>query len=199
MPAVYSAPHRRAVLPISQPYLLEDASRLSEIFSLRTYCWEHSPGREDINSTKYPNGYQDSLEEHSLHFVATDASDNIMAAARLTVCHALEDLAYDFMFQPYRDVIAPDQTFLFYSRLVIHPSYRKRGLSHQFDMARFRKHLALNISTGIVTVNPKRHAQLAPAGFEYIDTLEDPSGTFPFKGLHLLRVHRDSLQDYVTS
>lgn len=181
----------------ASPYLLTDNSRLQEVYYLRSYCWEHSPGRDDINTRKYPNGYRDALEESSHHFISTDNSGKIIAAARLTVCTCLNDLPYAKLFEPYRKLITDAAPFLFYSRLVIHPLFRKRGLSTLFDKIRFEMHIHTGLSLGLVTVNRKREAQLAKYGFKYVDILNDPTGSFPFQDLNLISIRLATLRQHI--
>jgi hypothetical protein len=46
-----------------EPYLLQDKTRLPEVFMLRVNAWENSPRSHVINSQKYPNGFLTTLKK----------------------------------------------------------------------------------------------------------------------------------------
>jgi hypothetical protein len=150
------------------PTILTDHSRLDEIYRLRVLAWENSPGKDSINSTKYPDGYRDQLEEKSIHYIATNAKDEIIGAARLNVCHSLDELPYPGIFKAYENQLPPERPFLFYSRLVLHPAYRNIGLAEQFDQLRVNYQEDNNLRLGVVTVKHKRYMALSPFNFNLL-------------------------------
>lgn len=171
----------------TEPQLLTDKSRLQEIFDLRVFCWENSPGKENINSTKFPNGYFDHLEEKSIHIISTDSNNNIIGAARLTVCNSLDELPYSGIFKVFQNKIPSDIPFLFYSRLVIHPNYRKTDLRKMFDDFKTNYHMKLRIPFGLVTVKPKRLLQILPYGFKVLGPIfPEHDKSYPFSSEHTL-------------
>lgn len=171
----------------SEPTILEDKSRLQEIYNLRVFAWENSPGKENVNAEKYPNGYRDNLEDISIHIISTNEIGEIIGAARLTVCDSLDQLPYPGIFKAYEHLMPKERPFLFYSRLVIHPDYRKTGLRKIFDDFRIKKHMELGISFGLVTVKPKRLLQIVPYGFKELGkTYPEFDNTYPFTSEHAL-------------
>ena len=183
--AVEAMPNPSILPGVSEPFLLNDPGRLPEIYSLRTYAWENSPGRANVNSVKYPNGYRDVSDERSIHFICTD-QDEIIAAARLSLCDEITELPYHQVFDPYLDQIPLGVPFLFYSRLVIHPEYRKRGLRQKFDEIRLRTQQEMNIPFGLVTVNPIRTRQLEEYGFQNLGPALPNGSNFPFTDLNVM-------------
>jgi len=170
-----------------EPEILEDKSRLQEIFDLRVFAWENSPGADNVNSLKYPNGFSDDLEDISIHIISTNCFGKIIAAARLTVCDSLDQLPYPGIFKAYAHLMPKERPFLFYSRLVIHPDYRKTDLRKMFDDFRALKHIELNIPFGLVTVKPKRLLQILPYGFKELGkTYPELDSTYPFTSEHAL-------------
>lgn len=179
---------------INAPKILLDTDRLPEIYLLRTSSWENSPGRADINSNRFPNGYSDSLDEVSIHFIATTETDEIIAAARLTLCNRISDLPYAHIFDQYLHCLPHNEPFVFYSRLVIHHRYRKMGLREQFDTIRMQTQQQLSVSFGLVTVNPKRQRQLKPYGFQLLGDAIDSTGRFPFNDLGIMLITQPEIK-----
>ncbi|MGD1847397.1 MAG: GNAT family N-acetyltransferase [Salibacteraceae bacterium] len=180
--------------PFSSPILLGGPKRLAEIFALRTLAWERSPGRQQINSSKYPNGYSDCLDANSLHFVSTDWNGNIIAAARLSVCNSYADLPYPEMFAQLLHLLPQQRPFAFYSRLVIHPDYRKRGIAQAMDTMRMEKQQELQLPFGLVTVNAKRCLKIQPYGFVRLGYTPKPEGDAPFEPLALMRLNLEEIR-----
>lgn len=170
------------------PITLCEPWRLQEIYELRTFAWENSPGAADINSKRFPNGYSDILDSRSIHFKASTHEGKIVAAARLTLCESIRELPYQSMFKWSLDKIPSTSPFLFYSRLVIHPAYRKRGLRQQFDEIRLRKQMDMDVSFGLVTINRKRQVQLAQYGFKFLADAFASDEESPFTGLGVMMI-----------
>jgi hypothetical protein len=165
------------------PLVLTDHSRLPEIYHLRVLAWEQSPGSDNINSQKYPDGYRDHLEERSIHSISTNHEGQIIAAARLTVCHSLDELPYPDVFKAFEHLMPTERPFMFYSRLVIHPNYRKRGLAGKFDEMKLAYQKQKSICLGVATVKPKRYEALRPYGFEALGPgLGSPNSNYDFPG-----------------
>ncbi len=171
----------------SDPKILTDKSRLQEIYDLRVLAWENSPGKENINSTKYPDGYSDNLEDNSIHIIAEDRDNKIIGAARLTVCQDLDELPYPGIFKAFEYLMPNERPFLFYSRLVIHPDFRKTELRKRFDDFRVKMQMELKIQFGIATVKPKRLVQILPYGFKELGkTSPELDESYPFTSEHAL-------------
>jgi len=176
---------------INEPTILTNRTRLEEIFRLRCLAWENSPFPNSINFTKYPNGFQDILDESSIHFYSTNQKDEIIAAARLTVLNSLEALPYPKIFTSF-DIWPSERPFLFYSRLVIHPEYRKQGLKQKFDRIRVKYQLDHLIPFSIATATIARATDISLYGFQTIATVtKETDQLFPFEHRELLLLLKD--------
>lgn len=167
--------------------VLTDHSRLPEIYRLRVLAWENSPGKDSINSTKYPDGYRDHLEERSIHYISTNSNDEIIGAARLTVCQSYDELPYPGIFKAYEDKLPKERPFAFYSRLVLHPEYRKAGLARQLDEMRVSYQHQHSIMFGLVTIKPNRQIGLEQLDFCKLgDVMLEADPTYPFSREHMV-------------
>lgn len=170
----------------TEPDILQDHSRLNEIYKLRCIAWEQSPYPNSINFEKFPNGYSDTLDDRSIHFVSFGSSNEIIAASRLTVLHDFEELPYPKIFTnvkhwPYQ------RPFLFYSRLVIHPNYRKQGLKEKMDSIRVKYQYDNEINFSVATSTQERAVELSRYGFNSIATVSKKMDSlFPFEHRELL-------------
>ncbi len=156
----------------SDPFLLTDKSRLQEIYDLRVLAWENSPDKAYLNRAKFPNGYFDHLEDQSMHFISTNTENKIIGAARLTECNSLDQLPYPGIFKFYESKIPKERPFLFYSRLVIHPDFRKTKLRILFDEIRMKIQQDNFVAFGTMTIKPNRREQLFPHGWIEIGNIE---------------------------
>src|SRR6185437_7185737 len=116
--------------------VLNNRFRLQEIFDLRLHVWENSGNIEFVNRKLFPNGWYDELDESAIHWVILNHQNQIVASARLNIFYSLKE-------SPYRESInhlpfPAEVPFAFFSRLVVHPQYRQRGLSRQLYEARAR-------------------------------------------------------------
>lgn len=167
--------------------VLTDHTRLPEIYRLRVLAWENSPGRDNINSTKYPDGFSDHLEERSIHFISTNPKGEIIGAARLTVCQSLDELPYAGIFKAYEHKLPNERPFLFYSRLVLHPDYRKTGLVKEFDESRVRFQDQHSYCFTVASAKIKRRIVLEPFGFRFLGNITlDADPSYPFSSEHML-------------
>lgn len=161
----------------TEPEILTDQSRLQEIFDLRVYAWENSPSPTSINRETYPNGFFDKLDETAIHWVSLDDEGKIIAAARLAIINDVAELSYPQIFENVR--LPDERPFLFYSRLVIHPDYRKLGLKETFDLVRLRYQVENNFAFSVVTANPIRTRELLQYGWQNLgDISQIPN--YPF-------------------
>lgn len=174
---------------IKEPKILTDITRLDEIFRLRCLAWENSPFPNSINFTKYPNGFSDTLDDRSIHFYSTNLKGKIIGAARLTTLNNLEDLPYPKIFTSF-DIWPTERPFLFYSRLVIHPEYRKQGLMQKFDYIRVKYQLDNLIAFSIATANKDRLGSLCSYGWKVLNEIpSDIEENYSFKGTNHLLLH----------
>ena len=124
----YSSTLEHSQNNLSTEFLINPA-RLQEIYDLRLEVWEHSGESSFVNRKLFPNGWYDNLDETALHWVTFNDQNKIVAAARLNIFHSLEDSPY---YASMKHLLFPTNLpFAFYSRLVVHPQYRKHGLSRQ--------------------------------------------------------------------
>lgn len=148
----------------AEPQILTDKSRLQEIYDLRVYAWENSPSPANINRENYPNGFFDKLDETAIHWVSFDADGKIIASARLAIINDVNELPYPQIFE---NVSLPaERPFLFYSRLVIHPEFRKCGLKEKFDLVRLRYQVENKYAFSVATANPNRTKELLKYGWK---------------------------------
>lgn len=165
----------------SMPQILGDQTRLPEIYRLRCLAWQNSPSAHLINFKKYPDGFQDTIDLQSLHFCSVNQQDEIIGAARLTLAHRFEELPYSKIFS-VTDHWPAERPFLYYSRLVIHPGYRKTGLKEKLDRVRISYQQQHRIAFSVTTVLERRAAELETYGFKKIATVSpDSDKTYPFE------------------
>lgn len=163
----------------TEPQILTDKSRLQEIFDLRVYAWENSPSPANINKETYPNGFFDKLDEMAIHWVSFDENGKIIASARLAIINDVNELPYP---QIFANIGLPSQRpFLFYSRLVIHPDYRKIGLKEKFDIVRLRYQVENIVAFSVATASQSRTKELLKYGWKDLcEVNEHMDKAFPF-------------------
>lgn len=181
------------------PQILNDKSRLQEIYDLRVFAWENSPSPANINRENYPNGFFDKLDETAIHWVSFDADGKIIASARLAIINDVNELPYPQIFE---NVSLPaERPFLFYSRLVIHPEFRKCGLKEKFDLVRLRYQVENKYAFSVATANPNRTKELLKYGWKDCgDVSVYKDSLFPFgyeRSLLLLRDVKLPSEDFV--
>ena len=148
----------------TEPQLLADKSRLQEIFDLRVYAWENSPSPVNINKRTYPNGLFDKLDQSAIHKVSYNKNNEIIAAERVNILHDLKELPYP---EQFMNVSLPDERpFLYSSRLVIHPDYRKIGIKELYDNARLRFQVENNFAFSLATTFTHRTKELTKFGWQ---------------------------------
>ena len=108
--------------------VLVNSSRLQEIYDLRLAVWENAGRNEFVNRTLFPNGWYDELDQTAIHWITVNKQNKIVAAARLNLFHSTEEFPY---YSSTGHLAFPTGPFAFFSRLVVHPQYRRNGLSRQ--------------------------------------------------------------------
>lgn len=109
------------------PKLLDDKSRLKEIYDLRVNVWQNSGNPDVVNKHIFPNGWYDDLDDKAHHWIVTNEEDKIIAAARLNIFENIEEFPY---YESIKNLDIPKEgPFGFYSRLVIDPKYQGMKLS----------------------------------------------------------------------
>lgn len=138
-------------LPGLSTRLLTNSAQLQEIYNLRLEVWEQSGNTEFVNRQLFPNGWYDELDTTAFHWVTTNETGKIVAAARLNLFTSLDTYPY----YPAVDHLAfPSAgSFAFFSRLVVHPTYRRMRLSDQLYQARKQFYLEREIHWSQVFIN----------------------------------------------
>nr|WP_121271722.1 GNAT family N-acetyltransferase [Pedobacter schmidteae] len=147
------------------PILLEDKSKLSEIYQLRVKAWQpHGV----ITAQTHPDGYFDHLDDLALHWVI-EVSNKIIGAARLNILSDTNDLPCPGTFKRVVDFKA-GESFVFYSRLIVDPEYQGYNMSALLDKARvdFIRQQA-EIKKVIATAGERRAVKLEAYGFMVLD------------------------------
>lgn len=151
-----------AELQIDFSEIYDDIQR-DAIFRLRFEV--HSPS--GAYADEFLNGrWIDSHDESAVHFAAT-ADGNVIAAARLSLHAKLQDGPFGGHFQnKFRAAPGPYAVF---SRLVVTPPFRNRGVAATLDNMRMtRARTAGATHAFAATSNPSRFASLARLGFKKI-------------------------------
>lgn len=146
-----------------KPVLLTGTTRLSEIYLLRVEAWQEF---DKITKATFPNGFSDELDEDGMHWVII-IEEKIIAAARLNLLNTPGQLPYPGTF---KRIISFTDTFFFYSRLVVHPSYRGNNFSTLLDHARvdfIRQQYKISLT--IATAGARRAEKLQQYGFNVLD------------------------------
>lgn len=175
----------------NEPTILTDLTRLQEIYNLRCLAWENGPYPDGVNFKNYPNGFYEKIDEKSIHFVIYNGDKEIIAASRLTHIQEFEELPYPKVFTSF-SVYPNERPFLFYSRLVIHPNYRKMGLKQKMDKIRLQYQKDNQIAFSVATATDGRTKELIQYGFQKVaDVAKDIDPDFPFKHAELLLLLQD--------
>jgi predicted GNAT family N-acyltransferase len=148
--------------------LLSDKSQLQEIYDLRVSAYENSEQSAHVNRVLYPNGWSDDLDEKKdvFHWIVMD-NNKLVASARLVVLKSLADT--DGEFEDYTSLIPLERPFVYWSRLVVHPNYRRKGIMTELDNVR-KSFLSENphIKFALTSAVETRSKHLLNIGFEYL-------------------------------
>lgn len=160
-----------------EPEILTDKSRLQEVFDLRVYAWENSPSPVNINRKTYPNGLFDQLDESAIHKVSYNETNEIIAAERVNIIHDVNELPHP---EQFANVSIPKaRPFLYSSRLVIHPDFRKIGIKELYDHKRLKFQVENNFTFSLAKTFQFRTKELTKFGWQ--DCGEAPPvNNYPF-------------------
>lgn len=145
-----------------RPTLVDDADLLREIiFGLRVESWK-SVGVL-VDGAFPADVCHDEHDEHALHWAIRDG-DRLVGAARMCVHDRVESLPDAGFFLGMEAAAVPPIASL--NRLVVHPDYQRRGLSHALDQIRIQQ--ARDMACGSVwcVAPPIRWEPLRRQGFE---------------------------------
>jgi hypothetical protein len=175
----------------SLPQLLEDYTKISEIEALRWKCWQ--PYLEP-NQEVYPDSVKDAFDWCSIHFVCTDEFGSIIGANRITVLQNIDELPFSAILDKS---LYPQGNIAYFSRLVVDPLFRKKGIKEALDQARSQYLASLKGTYGLGLYGYHRLKDVMHQGFASIQVIE--SGTecfFPYhrRTLHVMALDGERVQ-----
>jgi GNAT superfamily N-acetyltransferase len=145
-----------------QPELVDDADLMREVvFGLRVESWK-SVGVL-IEGSYPPDVCQDDHDEHALHWVVRDGG-RLVGAARMCMHDAVASLPDAGFFLGMEAATGPPIAAL--NRLVVHPEYQRRGISHALDQIRIRTAAELGCRSVWCVAPPIRWGPLQRQGFQ---------------------------------
>lgn len=151
------------------PEILTGKTRLQEIYNLRVIAYENSPQSNSVNRKIYPNGWSDHLDEleNTIHWIVID-DGKIIASARLAILKNLVETNEELGSFGLTDNVS----FAYWSRLVVHPDYRRTRTMMRLDAAR-KEYIDNNkqIKFALSCVIDARAKSLLRLGFEYKGTV----------------------------
>jgi predicted GNAT family N-acyltransferase len=151
---------------LTPPQLLEDKSRLQEIYDLRVKAYENSPKFIYVNKEVFPNGWYDKLDERNetLHWII-EVDNKIIASARLAILDNIKDTNEDFD----KFEMPIERPFAYWSRLVVHPDYRQTTAVQMLDTIR-KSYLVNNshIKFAVCCATKDRNKAILELGFIYL-------------------------------
>lgn len=168
-----------ALIKVNYPEYIEEIGRL------RYLAWKDVEG---INREFFSKGYWiDEWDKTSLIWIIK-FNKIIIASARLSIHHDIESI-------PWNDCIPSEARKLLITplasmnRLIVHPNFRKRGLSQALDMARINTAKEKKLKAIIAEPTNSRVAAIEKYGFKdygrFGSTPELPGVTLGFKMLNL--------------
>ena len=116
----------------------------------------------------YPDGWTDHLDNDGFHFIMQNENNEIIASSRFNVLHNLSDLPEQDLFNKFNYPEA--RPFGLFSRLVIHPDYRKLGLSSKFDSTMIEFCKKQEIFFTLAWIHQGGLDQLTSIGFKVLGT-----------------------------
>ncbi|MAD96993.1 MAG: hypothetical protein CMB99_06660 [Flavobacteriaceae bacterium] len=96
--------------------------------------------------------------------------NELVGTCRLSVLSSIDELPYSELFSGLD--LAPFTNFAFYSRLVIHPDFRGRGLANQLDEVRIQTIKNLDIKLTIATARDWRLHYLQKEGWKLVKKID---------------------------
>ncbi|MFY9261934.1 MAG: hypothetical protein WAO71_15695 [Gallionella sp.] len=149
-----------------KPALLMDKSRLQEIYDLRVIAYENSSKFSYVNKRLFPDGWFDELDklDTTLHWII-EVDNIVIASARLAILDYIKDTHVDFD----KFELPSGRPFAYWSRLVVHPDYRKTSAMMMLDAVRNRYLIDhKNIKFALCCVTEERSKAVIRQGFKYM-------------------------------
>lgn len=104
---------------------------ITELAKLRVDAYEND---DLINHSIYPNGWVDELDKIGIHLIVRDAN-RIIGSSRLNEIDSLFDIPW---LSELSNSIESNGKAIYLSRLVVHPSYKGRGIGRLLDDEGYR-------------------------------------------------------------
>jgi predicted GNAT family N-acyltransferase len=134
-----------------------------EIGTLRREVWETVDG---FDGTVFPGElWIDEYDKSAFHWVVFD-QQKIIAAARLGVYFAHEDIPYIDLMKPYESHLKLPVASI--NRLVVKPEYKGNFISKALDVVRVEEAKKIDVKTIIGQAVTSRITWLEILGFEFI-------------------------------
>jgi GNAT superfamily N-acetyltransferase len=150
------------------PQFLTDKSRLQEIYDLRVEAWENSANKAHINRKNFPIGWFDKHDPNAHHWIIEDEG-KIVAGSRICMLTDLAEIAeVDFSIF----TLSSARPFAYFSRLVVHPQYRRKGFTHLMDKVRVDFLQSSEAAFALSCSAPQRRTSLEQAGFTELGMLQ---------------------------
>lgn len=135
----------------------------NEILKLRKTVWEQNnphPAQQGLVTRFY-----DEQDDYAFHWAAFDQDNNIVASARLSRHNNLRSLTGHRL---KNDTELAEISFPIasLSRLVIHKSFRRQGLTERFDKERMAKAEQLECNSVCIVTYGQRTKKVMDDGFE---------------------------------
>jgi GNAT superfamily N-acetyltransferase len=143
-----------------------NAKTLAEVGRLRIVAWEASGPRPRL-APNTGDTWTDSHDEHAHHWIIRE-QDEIVAAARMCIHTSFNDLPDHDELSAVRGhkLLWPVASM---NRLVVHPDYRRKGLSRLFDLARIDFAESSGAKSVVVTSHPQSRIRgLLELGFDAV-------------------------------
>jgi len=180
------------MLPYSDPVQLTDLENIRKIEQLRLASWSYYyPYLKEL----HPGLYRDALDYISVHFVSYDLQGKLVAANRITILEDIGQLPFAGLLNTS---LYPEKVpFAYFSKLVVHPEYRKQGLKEQMDQARTRFLLQQGLDLGLGLYGAHRVHDALSQGFSSIEVIEEGTESFfPYnkRSLHVMSLLASSIR-----
>lgn len=180
------------MLPYSDPVQLSSLESIHEIEQLRLASWSYYyPYLKELN----PCMHRDALDFISVHFISYDLQGRVVAANRITILEDVSQLPFSKLLN---QSLYPEQVpFAYFSKLVVHPEYRKQGLKELMDQARTGFLLSQGLDQGIGLYGAHRLQDALTQGFSSVEVIEEGTESFfPYnkRSLHVMSLRTATIR-----
>jgi len=138
---------------------------LQTIAVLRRKCWsryypEMSHWAEEL--------FFDDLDSTSIHLVTSNEEGQPIAANRISIFDQVGKLPFSHLLNLS---LYPDDSFAYFSKLVVDPDYRKLGLKENLDSKRLELMNDLNLKFGMGLYDKHRIQEVKFQGFLFMEEI----------------------------